>query len=1057
LEAKKYFVSISLQFSFSFKRNFLDPTHIFFLSPRSMYLVAFNGVERDALKRVKYWVSKISAATEGTFPPPVVVLVGTHCRSEQFDGSSCAEWAQKHRVKFVAFVDSKFGDGFDDLSKTMGTAALNAGLANKRVPAYYKLAADFLGARAEEPIWTWDRFCVVATYFAISLDDCLTLTRFLHDSGHVIFLEQSNLANSLVVLDPQWLADRMSDIVSFKHNWTMGVVDKKTLQFVWGKQSVHHIVQENLIKIFMSVGIFFQKPGSDGMAFIVPTMLPTERAVDTLTTKYICARDFVLGVLPLGLFGRIQVRIISEPDIIVLSVWRDGIVFSKNGLQGFVGLHLGDSSPRIMIRLENANVLMAFLVETVETLTKSVFTKFESQIERQVPCCHCLKADLDHPVLFSYQECAEAAKNGVLNMKCDEISVPLADLAPDIVMQHVPLILGLVLEEIIGQGGFGRVFRGSMPDGVIVAAKELSSNRSENIEEQYRELQHEIMMISQLCHENLVKFFGITTNPVRVVMEFCFLPDLSKQLHSESLLPPSLFTSLLKMKIALDIAKGMNYLHSQIPCIMHRDLRSPNVFIMSMDENASTNAKVGDFGLAVHVVSNALEFLNTWQWVAPEILSGKCYNEKVDVYSFGVVLWEIVTRQFPFEEFHQYLSTVTDWVEFSEDGTQIAKKGRKELWKEQDIRKAIIDENLRPTVPRDCLFKDFVASCWHRDPEKRPSFRECVMYFSNCLNMKVELSERKSVFCDVKRLVTLAVLDFDCACAVEIDGVFVFGRTSLPPVVLADEKKSSKRSSLVKSLSSLSVLPGRSPFAVYSGNWECLETPLDSSVNAVCVMTDDSTVWSVDHFGQIWVWDLAVHKNRSMKLSKKWKAHDNSITSICEVDNNVFTGDVQGCIRIWDRKSRKMISQKNIEGPVSCMCRWGKLLLVGSIGFVYSFDGKVLKSWKFAGPVLSFCAAGDELWCAGTKGLVVFDLAYFPPQVVDVLDPVAIVQSLVANASMSRDILVYSGSQQGDFSCWSANSRKKIWSIHNERPIVKVLGGKQAIAITDDKRIVTVV
>lgn len=171
----------------------------------------------------------------------------------------------------------------------------------------------------------------------------------------------------------------------------------------------------------------------------------------------------------------------------------------------------------------------------------------------------------------------------------------------------------------------------------------------------------------------------------------------------------------LRWRIALDVAKGMRYLHSYQPPIVHRDLRSPNIFLASTSTSAPVVAKIGDFGLAQHVNSTLDEALRTWQWLAPEVLSHKRveYDERSDIYSFAIVLWEIATRQLPY--------TTEYWDKFQRNG----------YFQAMDCRNAIVDGTCRPTPPpasSGCppSFAALMQACWRHNPQERPSFDEIV-------------------------------------------------------------------------------------------------------------------------------------------------------------------------------------------------------------------------------------------------------------------------------------------------------------------------------------------
>ncbi|XP_026445515.1 serine/threonine-protein kinase EDR1-like, partial [Papaver somniferum] len=102
-----------------------------------------------------------------------------------------------------------------------------------------------------------------------------------------------------------------------------------------------------------------------------------------------------------------------------------------------------------------------------------------------------------------------------------------------------------------------------------------------------------------------------------------------------------------RVLMALDIARGMNYLHCYNPLIVHRDLKSSNLLV---DNN--WNLKVADFGLSRLKHATFLTTENgegTPQWMAPEVIRSEPADVKSDVYSFGVVLWELATRKVPWD------------------------------------------------------------------------------------------------------------------------------------------------------------------------------------------------------------------------------------------------------------------------------------------------------------------------------------------------------------------------------------------------------------------------
>ncbi|GMJ09018.1 PBS1-Like 26 [Hibiscus trionum] len=197
-------------------------------------------------------------------------------------------------------------------------------------------------------------------------------------------------------------------------------------------------------------------------------------------------------------------------------------------------------------------------------------------------------------------------------------------------------------ECLIGEGGFGRVYKGKLDKtGQVVAVKQLDKNGLQG----NREFLIEVLMLSLLHHPNLVNLIGYCSDGDQrlLVYEYMSLGSVEDLLLNvrPGQKPLDWYA---RMKIALDAAKGLEYLHDKAnPPIIYRDLKSSNILL-----DKELNAKLSDFGLAklgptgdnTHVSSRVM---GTYGYCAPEYQRTGHLTVKSDLYSFGVVLLELIT------------------------------------------------------------------------------------------------------------------------------------------------------------------------------------------------------------------------------------------------------------------------------------------------------------------------------------------------------------------------------------------------------------------------------
>lgn len=258
----------------------------------------------------------------------------------------------------------------------------------------------------------------------------------------------------------------------------------------------------------------------------------------------------------------------------------------------------------------------------------------------------------------------------------------------------------LVKLEKVGSGGFKDVYKGTYRKKIIAIADIRGHLTDMDIKE--------LGLLRDLRHPNIVHFIGVSipkepsSVPVMIVTELCANGDLFDYIRA---VPHPPFINMLE--IMQGIAKGVEYLHTRKPAIIHRDIKSSNVLI-----TAQGIAKINDFGLARvknTTISKVRSVVGTVHWQAPELWSPKPrYSEKVDVYSCAMVFWEVLqwhqaVKRYPFEGMNDHA-----------------------------IYEAVGQRNLRPSTASlsrtwGLEIMDVVTAMWNGDPNARPPMSQVVL------------------------------------------------------------------------------------------------------------------------------------------------------------------------------------------------------------------------------------------------------------------------------------------------------------------------------------------